>query len=273
LHEVINALHGSTELAGATPFKLPSPPILVLPSGTGNGVATSLGIRSPVDAAVTLLHGQPTPLDLMSVSPSNGGESVLSVLSLAWAAIADSDTLSEGKLRWLARLLPGVPLIPLAIMLRSRSYRGTVAFTPHAKQRLSDITAAHEIGSDGRVLLTDDFLLVHICNLSWIAYDVLVAPGVAAGDGCFGIFVLRRGVSRLQWIRILLEADGGDITRFPCVELYLASEATVTPENCGPDGIYSPFVVDGENMAGHAPSVRVASLPGAARTLERAAHP
>ena len=61
LFEVLNALPRPTAL-----------PFAVVPSGTGNGVAASVGIRSPVDAAAAPSNS--SPLDLLRVECTSGSE-------------------------------------------------------------------------------------------------------------------------------------------------------------------------------------------------------
>lgn len=67
-------------------------------SGTGNGLAISLGYRNARSAALGIARGVITPLDLTRVRI---GENIdrLSSLSIAWGLVADHDMLSERDLR------------------------------------------------------------------------------------------------------------------------------------------------------------------------------
>jgi diacylglycerol kinase family enzyme len=269
LHEVINALPSTDAI-----------PIAVLPSGTGNGVATSVGIRSPIDLAVAIaghqcarpLRSQSSQgsqqtssavrkLDLMLVSfsgdTSRPVECVLSCLSVGWGAIADHDYLAEGQLRWAGALRE--LLVPLWIILRKSSYRGVVSFKPSPGEPLP--TRAHQLRGDGWVSLRDDFCLVHCCNLAWISHDAQCAPGARVDDGRIGVLIMRRA-TRLQLISMFLNAESGGHVRHEAVELYWASEVTLEPE---PEPIGS-IAVDGE-AAGYPKCTHMSSWPSAASVV------
>ena len=126
LHEVLNAL---VALKSSPPEAFPAG-ISVVPSGTGNGVATSLGISTVPDAAHALLAGSMGPLDLLRVEVA-GSQSRLAALSVAWGAIADHDAYAENGLR----ALPGKSLlVPLWIIACHKTYRGRLSFVPAARQ-------------------------------------------------------------------------------------------------------------------------------------------
>lgn len=224
---------------------LAKPKLAIVPSGTGNGVATSLGIRTPADAAEALFCGRVQPLELMGVAVAGEPEArtMVAALSVAWGAIADHDALTERDLRSMPLKLI---LVPLWIIMRSNTYVGSVSFKPHARQ--SPPTRANTCvdPATGRVVIEDAFNLVHICNLPWIATDCYAAPGAAPNDGCFGILIMR-GASRLDLLRMFIAAESGTHTSHAAVELYWATEATISPKDgaCGRGNI----AIDGELVA------------------------
>ena len=232
-YEVLNAL-------GSPPASL-----AVVPSGTGNGIATSLGIRTPVESAAALLRGATLPLDLMRVSRPSGAQpepiESVAALSVAWGAIADHDALTERELR----RLPGKLLIvPAWIILNARKYRGRVSFTPHKSQGPLPQDKPHtRDAASGRVHIDGEFNLVQVCNLPWIATDVCASPGARADGGCFGILIMR-GASRIDLARMFLAAESGAHTAHAAVELYWATEASILPAD-GPNGLGN-IAVDGE---------------------------
>uniref|UniRef100_A0A7S0Q9S0 DAGKc domain-containing protein n=1 Tax=Coccolithus braarudii TaxID=221442 RepID=A0A7S0Q9S0_9EUKA len=254
LHEVLNAVL-------LQDFSVPKP-LAIVPSGTGNGTATSLGIRTAVDAATSLLAGTTSALDLMEVVVNDESRQVIAAtLSVGWGAIADHDALAERTLR-------GMPmkalLVPAWIILRANTYRGRVSFVPHPRQ--GDIASGNLHARDptsGRVVIDDTFNLVHVCNLPWIASDCLAAPGSKPDDGCVGILILR-GASRLDLVRMFLAAESGMHTSHPAVELYWATEVTISP-TAGPCGLGN-ITVDGELIA--PVSVDIKCRPSAVQVVQ-----
>ena len=228
---------------------VPSAALAIVPSGTGNGIATSLGIRTPLEAAEALLRGATKPLDLMRVTravqpaadgPTHGPTTV-AALSVAWGAIADHDALVERELR----RMPGkLLLVPAYIILAARKYRGRVSFTPHSRQGPLPSTTPHtRDAASGDIHIDGEFNLVQVCNLPWIATDVCAAPGATPDGGCFGILIMR-GASRLDLVRMFLAAESGTHTAHAAVELYWATRATIVPAD-GPFGLGN-LAVDGE---------------------------
>lgn len=277
-HEVLNALDAARPKA-----------VLAVPSGTGNGISTSLGIRSPIDAAEACVaegdigagtmsdDDAITPLDVIRVvrpdATTGAGNadrvtpsSTVAALSVAWGAIADHDALTERELR---RMPLKLLLVPLWIILRNATYRGRVSFTPSAgRQGPLPPGKAHTVDvATGRVHIDGEFNLVHVCNLPWIATDVHAAPGATPDGGCFGILILR-GASRLELLSMFLAAESGTHTSHAAVELYWATEATIAPA-AGPCGLGN-IAVDGELLP---PSrVELRCEPSALRAVTRCAN-
>ena len=267
LHEVLNAL----------PRRAPHKTrIAVVPAGTGNGVATSLGIRSAVELGVAISRGATCRLDLLSVQTSaprapltddaspptpttSAALTVRAALSVGWGAIADHDRLAERSLRWmgLLRLLA----VPAWIIAQRVRYSGRVCFKACAGE--PPPTRAHTTRADGWTVLEASFALVHICNLPWIASDVLAAPGAATADGRFGVLLIRGDVSRLQLVRFFLASQSGAHLSHEACELYWATEATIEPAP-HPVGC---IAVDGELVSCYPALTRITSLPGAVEVV------
>lgn len=251
VYEVLNA---AGRLPGAKA-------LAIVPCGTGNGVATSLGIRTPIEAAEALLRGVAGPLDLMRVTAGPAPPS-MAALSVAWGAIADHDALVERELR----RMPGkLLLVPAYIILARRTYCGRVSFSPHARQGPLPSTTPHTCdAASGVVHIDGEFNLVQICNIPWIATDVCAAPGATADGGYFGILIMR-GASRLDMIRMFLSAESGTHTAHAAVELYWATSASIIPAD-GPSGLGN-LAIDGELLL--PTRVDVCCEPSAVRQVVR----
>lgn len=95
-HEVFNGLGRRQGDARAA---LGGMPVVMLPCGSGNAMACNLyGTHRPSFAALAIVKGVETPLDLVSVT--QGSKRTLSFLSQSMGLIADLDITTEG-MRWL----------------------------------------------------------------------------------------------------------------------------------------------------------------------------
>ncbi|OIW31703.1 hypothetical protein CONLIGDRAFT_236669 [Coniochaeta ligniaria NRRL 30616] len=94
-HEIFNGLGRRADARRA----LESMPVVMLPCGSGNAMACNLyGTHRPSLAALAIVKGVSTPLDLVSVT--QGEKRTLSFLSQSLGLIADLDITTEG-MRWL----------------------------------------------------------------------------------------------------------------------------------------------------------------------------
>lgn len=94
-HEVFNGLGRRADARRA----LARMPVVMLPCGSGNGMACNLyGTHRPSLAALAIVKGVDTPLDLVSVT--QGSQRKLSFLSQSLGLIADLDITTE-NMRWM----------------------------------------------------------------------------------------------------------------------------------------------------------------------------
>eukprot|EP01064_Diplonema_japonicum_P039183 TRINITY_DN9766_c1_g2_i2.p1 TRINITY_DN9766_c1_g2~~TRINITY_DN9766_c1_g2_i2.p1 ORF type:complete len:341 (+),score=75.13 TRINITY_DN9766_c1_g2_i2:48-1025(+) len=128
LHEVVNGLH-QADL---------HPTIAIIPSGTGNGLAATLGITSLHCALYTLLKGAPIPYDLFKLTQPNPCDRSTGVqttteqtervgfLHLTYGIIADIDFESE----WLRMLgAARFPITAVNKIMWLSGYRAKVKMT------------------------------------------------------------------------------------------------------------------------------------------------
>jgi len=193
-------------------------------------------------------------MDLLSVD-LDGRAHRLAVLSVGWGGVADADYLTEQDLRWLGPIRNLI--VPLMIIARLRKYPGTLKFKPAPDQ--SKIDKPHSVDAEGNIVLQGPFILAHICNLPWIATDIVLAPESAVNDGAMSICVIR-ACNRLEFVHMFLSAASGNHVKMDFIEMYRATEVTIEPEST-PIG---SIAVDGEAM-GYPKKVTVKSLPGATK--------
>mmetsp|Transcript_4333 Transcript_4333/g.6069 ORF Transcript_4333/g.6069 Transcript_4333/m.6069 type:complete len:549 (+) Transcript_4333:683-2329(+) len=95
LYEVVNGIMKRPDWE--TAIKLP---LGIIPGGSGNGLAASLGAGDALNAAFHIIKAHVHPLDLWSVLYANGEQRAYTFLSLTWSTVAEIDKESE-KYRWM----------------------------------------------------------------------------------------------------------------------------------------------------------------------------
>eukprot|EP01079_Euglenida_sp_SAG-EU17-18_P007977 gene7977-1423_t len=100
LHEIFNGLLLRCDWEQAR-----HKPVCVVPAGSGNALAVSLGLTSPEAGVWTVIQGTPMPLDIASVwdDGTDGSQRTYSFLILEYGSVADSDV-SLDCLRFLGDL-------------------------------------------------------------------------------------------------------------------------------------------------------------------------
>ncbi|KAF8926886.1 hypothetical protein BGZ58_010840, partial [Dissophora ornata] len=121
LHEIINGLLSRPDWDQARRL-----PIAIIPAGSGNAIATSVGTRSPIVATLAMIRGETTKLDIFSVSQQNRHR-IYSMLLFSWGMMADADIESD-KYRWLGPLR--FEIAGFIRMIRLRRYPGKVYVLP-----------------------------------------------------------------------------------------------------------------------------------------------
>ncbi|KAG0286942.1 hypothetical protein BGZ98_004868, partial [Dissophora globulifera] len=121
LHEVINGLLTRPDWDRARRL-----PIAIIPAGSGNAIATSTGMLSPIVATLALIRGSTAKLDIYSLSQPSRPR-IYSMLLFSWGMMADADIESD-KYRWLGPLR--FDIAGFIRMIRLRRYPGKVYILP-----------------------------------------------------------------------------------------------------------------------------------------------
>jgi diacylglycerol kinase (ATP) len=199
-------------------------PLGVIPAGTGNSLAISLGIRDVSHAIERILAGTARPLDAIRVQ--TGGQTHYCLNLIGWAA-GHAINATAQRLRWLGR---------------SRYAAAALLHVATARPRPARILLDDE-------QLDDQFLLVLACNTRYVGSGMLAAPRAAIDDGLFDVVVVRRA-SRWRMLRLLARVHDGSHLTMPEVEyrqVRRLSIETPTPEPLNLDGELkgtSPIVAD-----------------------------
>lgn len=236
-HEVFNGLGRKKDAAKA----LASVAVVQLPCGTGNAMSLNLnGTDSPSMAALAVVKGIKTPLDLVSVT--QGDTRTLSFLSQAFGIVAEIDLGTE-NLRWMgdARLTYGF----LARILGKTVYPADVAIKvvaadkPAVRQSYRDYidqSAAEPFLSDSGIstpnvdvglpplqygtvqdALPSDWILnpypnlgnFYAGNMPFMAANTNFFPAAVPSDGCVDLVCINGDIDRVSAVSFLLSIGNG----------------------------------------------------------------
>jgi sphingosine kinase len=102
-------------------------PVSIVPGGTGNGLAASLGMFSPYEATLRLLRGLYRPLDLIRVRQESTGAEMVAFLQVSWGFVSDADLGSESW-RWMGQARTS--LKALQNIMAKKEYIAKLRFLP-----------------------------------------------------------------------------------------------------------------------------------------------
>lgn len=167
-------------------------PMAILPLGTGNGVAHSLGISSPSRAAQALVHGEPRPIDIMVTTHADWPLSLLSV-SVGLEALIMSDFE-----RW---------------RRRSRGLSALVSWARRALPRVSGVTMT----ADGQRILgpEDVFYNAGLYNMPCYGFGVRPKPEADPLDGTADLRIHRFGVTYWSYMAAGVLRSASPFARHP----------------------------------------------------------
>ncbi|TRY71562.1 hypothetical protein TCAL_13065 [Tigriopus californicus] len=225
-------------------------------------------------SAMSLVRRRYRFMDLLAVQ-SASGKNVYAFLSIGWGFMADCDIESE-TLRFM-----GEPRFVLWSLWRAtvfRHYRGRLSYKrAHPKESQGSQTSPADEDSpvdpnwsakedypssngaavhmtpdfmlpplskpvpDDWTIMEEDFVMVYATNTAFIATLLQPAPQAKMDDGTIWLLIIKKGVSRLEMIRILRGVEQGTHTDFPSVQIVPVSAFRLEP--LGKSG---NIVVDGE---------------------------
>ncbi|KAI9751800.1 MAG: hypothetical protein M4579_005886 [Chaenotheca gracillima] len=232
-HEVFNGLGKRPDARRA----LKNVAVVQLPCGSGNAMSHNLnGTGSPSLAALTLVKGLTTPLDLVSIT--QGDRRTLSFLSQSVGIVAESDLGTE-NLRWmgaarftygfLVRLL-GKTIYPCDIAVKveiadkpsiKEHYRRELGnHAPASERRGPFVTEADaglpplqfgsctdELPADWPLVPHDNLGNFYCGNMAFMAADANFFPASLPNDGCLDLVCIAGDISRITALQSLMAIE------------------------------------------------------------------
>mmetsp|Transcript_33012 Transcript_33012/g.82996 ORF Transcript_33012/g.82996 Transcript_33012/m.82996 type:complete len:464 (+) Transcript_33012:109-1500(+) len=237
------------------------PVVGVLPCGTGNGMAFSLGYRSrdPIELALQLCEARSHPIQWMRCDVDGRVLPVYSLLSVMAAVASTSEYYMEQRLRrvpWPAvRDLVG----PVVALFSSVAHRMDVRMhlaPEHFELPLdSSLTDKSVLRQDGDEFVYEgDVWYLMLNKQPYLAHDLALGPCLRPMDGCMQVVLLPGVLSHVRLLHMFALSnetanvlrDFDDFWTFKCTELSflprgsrnakqldrVSTSGEVWPENC-----------------------------------------
>lgn len=206
-----------SKAAIALAARAPHVPLFVLPVGTSNNIATTLGgaLRGTVMTLVqSLADARPVPIDIGVAIAPWGEESFVEAAGVGFfgAALHDAESLS-GRLRTALRSVRRPTQGEAEVRAAARGMAALIRGCPVRR---------HSVVADG-LDLSGEYLAVEVMNIRVIGPRMWLAPDAAYGDGWLDL-VLMRPEARDSLARLTESGDPRDA----CCEVHRAREVELS---------------------------------------------
>ncbi|KAJ3209652.1 hypothetical protein HK099_008446 [Clydaea vesicula] len=232
-------------------------PLGMIAGGSASALNTNLETKFPAFAALSIIKGLSTPMDIFSYYSEE--KIVYSHLNLTYALIADVDIESE-KFRWMgmARTTIGA----LVRILRLREYKGTVYFKPVEGENIpleARNTSKNKLNGDEEIkhltptvypthngprlesLLEDyrqfdgclenyNFTSFQLSNLSWIAPDFMASPHVKFNSGTMDFIYSGSDLTKMSITNAFLDGTKAEYLKNPMFKHCLVKSLVLIPK-------------------------------------------
>jgi sphingosine kinase len=216
-----------------------------------------------------------TPIDLIRIELENDEKIVHSFLNIEWAIVADVDYESE-QYRYLGamRFLVGA----IKRILGLRVYKGRISFLPidnfmnnykPKSETLKVIKASDYNQNNNRkpseiskssllnplsqpvpndwFIIEDKFVFFLIINLPLMGSDFFISPTSRFDNGTLDLLMIREGATRLDLLKIFLNAHNGEMLNNPVIEHLKVKAFRLEPLDDTKDNV-GQIMVDGERV-------------------------
>ena len=214
-------------------------PLGVIPAGSGNGIAASLGWKTAVDAALSISAGEFSTIDTFEYTqlpePDNaeaGPSKGHMFLLVCWGMLSDIDFGSE-KWRWMGEFR--FTLMGAIKVLTNESYPCEIHYLPPHDERehreapefeVSIRNGQFEIPAHFRTIRDPHFLCAS--SGDYIATSTKIAPGAKLNDG-YLYLVTASDMNFFQRVGFLLGIEDGSHIGNAGVGCVRAEEIVIVP--------------------------------------------
>eukprot|EP00658_Telonema_sp_P-2_P072218 TRINITY_DN61391_c0_g1_i1.p1 TRINITY_DN61391_c0_g1~~TRINITY_DN61391_c0_g1_i1.p1 ORF type:complete len:444 (-),score=82.83 TRINITY_DN61391_c0_g1_i1:337-1668(-) len=277
LHEALQGLAmGCNHDAATLRALLRRISLAIVPAGSGNGVAASLGAFDPVDGVLNIVQGNPTQVDLFSIHSLDNPSAppLWDMHFFCWAAFSDHDWLIEGPFRWMGPLIKMI-LAPVVVIMRSRAYEGTVDLLPvtlaeeerkakHYRDPAElaccpESDPAESVHSNGLAesrpgewkRLQGRFWCLAVGNLNYGGADVQPTPHAQRCEGAVDVIMMRQHPSsgRFNKLKLFLEMEKGSHIESERMDMYKVRGMVLRPGQEQSHGSVGHLQCSGEEIA------------------------
>jgi len=211
----------------------------ILPAGSGNAIAASVGFRTVLNGTRRLVRGKIRGFDLCKVKQPGSSEH-LSIIFVSWGIISACDFDSEKYFRWMGE--PRFTMQGVVEILKKRDFQARVL------SRKQELTGEEEAAERNYIKENPDwwkkeaptpppgwedygstcYNLIHCGVTPWVTLSSHFCQEISCGDGFLQLVVIRNA-SRKQLTSILLGMDDGSYIKNKKVVWQLTKSCVLIP--------------------------------------------
>ena len=215
-------------------------PLVLIPSGSRNGLASSLCLTDPFVAVKVFIESlvqteSPAirlgrPVDLYSVKRVGSPLVIYDCFMTSWGVLADVNLSVERGFQWLPRQMR-VWIAALKALVFLKPKRGNLTLKVQASS-VAELEKKPLAEPEQKTLvLQGAFTLVGVSNVSQFSQQVVLASTARPDDGRLHVSVVRH-CSRLHALRTVLAAFAGEeISDFFWIDSFVCSEVAILNES------------------------------------------
>jgi len=237
LHEVVNGLADRVNRDPKEVRRLLSTVSFALvPSGTSNGLASSINSSDPAKAIHAIVHGSGHPSDLLEISQILSNRFLWDFHAISWGFTSDCDAWMENH-RWMPRGLRTYVAVLWGI-IKFKNFKGEFSFLPHpdhissrdGKCPYADMSNfSDDPQRKGWKQLIGRFVMITCINVPRASSDIIFAPGASFFDGGLDVMIVTEHLTRWEMIKIFLALETGSHVHYKCVKMVKAKEVVIDP--------------------------------------------
>jgi len=190
-------------------------PLGIIPTGSGNAFAETLGELDPIKAIQNILTGTTSLIDVFKIDDKK--KTFFAINIIGWGMAAEVNILAE-KLRWMGGIRYSIASLITVMRMKQK----------HLKTKLDNSSI------EGNTLF---FLAL---NNVHTGKGMQMAPNAVLDDGLIDIILVRKA-SKLRVLKIFTQLFSGGHIEDPFVEYSQITSFDIKTEN-------DPLNIDGENM-------------------------